>query len=400
MLIVLQIILASFAGLLAGTITGLFPGIHINLVAALIFSVSAFLLQFLSPITLAAFIVAMSITHVFLDFIPSIFLGAPNEDTALSVLPGHRLLLQGLGYGAVKLTIMGCFSGLILSIAVAPLLILTVPSIFPFIQKYMAFILILSSLLLILKDDKKMGAIIIFAMSGVLGIVTLNFTLIKQPMLCLFSGLFGVSLLTISFLENVKLPKQKIASIKLSSKSKIVALATSLFSSLLVSFLPGVGSAQGAVIGSSFRKIKEETFLFLVGAINIIVMVWSFVALYAIQKPRSGSAVFVGKFLEYFSQNQLFMLLAVALFVGSFALVLCLLFSRIFAKNIEKIKYKWLCFGIGIFIIIIAAIISGPLSLLVLATGTMIGILCNELGVKKMQMMGSLLVPIIFYYLL
>jgi len=396
----LQIILASFAGLIAGTITGLFPGIHINLVAVLLFTISGLLLQYFSPITLAAFIVAMSITHVFLDFIPSIFLGAPNEDTALSILPGHRLLLQGYGYAAVKLTTMGCFYGLILSILVSPLLVLVVPSIFPFIQRYMIFILLLSSLFLILKDDKKFAALIIFLMAGILGMATLNFRVINQPLLPLFSGLFGTSLLTISFLENVRLPKQRIKEIKISHKSKLNALLTSLLSSLLVSFLPGVGSAQGAVIGSSFRKIKEETFLFLVGAINVIVMVWSFVALYAIEKPRSGSAVFVGKFLEYFSQNQLFLLFAVALFTGSLALILCLIFSRLFAKNIEKIKYKWLCFGIAIFIIIITTVISGPLSLLILATGTMIGILCNELGVKKMQMMGSLLVLVIFYYLL
>ena len=31
----------------------------------------------------------------FIDFIPSIFLGCPDTDTELSILPGHELLKKG-----------------------------------------------------------------------------------------------------------------------------------------------------------------------------------------------------------------------------------------------------------------------------------------------------------------
>ena len=33
----------------------------------------------------------MAITHTFLDILPSTFLGAPNEENAISALPAHRL---------------------------------------------------------------------------------------------------------------------------------------------------------------------------------------------------------------------------------------------------------------------------------------------------------------------
>ena len=82
-------ILAFFIGILAGIFTGLFPGIHVNLVSVFLISISPSLLKYTSPISLAIFIVSMSITHSFLDFIPSIFLGAPDEDSFLSILPGH-----------------------------------------------------------------------------------------------------------------------------------------------------------------------------------------------------------------------------------------------------------------------------------------------------------------------
>ena len=87
------IILAFFLGILAGTFTGLIPGIHINLVAIILLSFSAFLLTYFSPIILVVFIVAMAITHTFIDYLPSIFLGAPDEDTVLSILPGHEMLI-------------------------------------------------------------------------------------------------------------------------------------------------------------------------------------------------------------------------------------------------------------------------------------------------------------------
>jgi putative membrane protein len=400
MIIELQLILAALIGLIAGTITGIIPGIHINLIAILIFTGSSYLLNYFSPITLAAFITSMAITHTFLDFIPSIFLGAPDEDTALSVLPGHKLLLKGLGYGAIKLTLIGSFFGLLFALLISPLLILSIPEIYPFISKFIPFILIAASLLLIVKEKYKGWAIIIFFLSGILGLVTLNFSMIKQPLLPLFSGLFGASLLTISVIKNVKIPEQKIKKLKIKKLDTVKAIITSLFSSLFVSFLPGVGASQAAVIGSSFKKrINENLFLIMVGAINTIVMVWSFIALYSIQKPRTGSAVIIGKFLDIFSQNQLILLLAISLFVGSLAVFQTLIFARIFAKNIRKINYKWLCFAILIFIIIITMIISGPLSLLVLATGTFIGIICSIVGVRKMQMMGCLLIPVIIYSL-
>ena len=88
----LDVLLAVLAGVCAGTITGLSPGVHINLVSVLLFSASSVLLGFVSPLALAAFIIAMGITHTFVDSIPSVFLGAPDEDKVMAVLPGHKLL--------------------------------------------------------------------------------------------------------------------------------------------------------------------------------------------------------------------------------------------------------------------------------------------------------------------
>ena len=138
----LEFLIAALLGILAGIFTGLTPGIHINLVSLLVVSSSAYLLDFVSLQSLGVFIISMAIAHTFLDVLPAIFLGAPNEATALGVLPGHKLLLQGMGYEAVKLTITGSLFSLILAIFLFPALVIIFPLIYDDIRPYIGFILI------------------------------------------------------------------------------------------------------------------------------------------------------------------------------------------------------------------------------------------------------------------
>ena len=76
-----EILIAMVLGIVFGIFTGLFPGIHINLVS--IFVVSLFgLFVGLNGIILAVFIVAMGITHTFIDIIPAVFFyGSLNSST-------------------------------------------------------------------------------------------------------------------------------------------------------------------------------------------------------------------------------------------------------------------------------------------------------------------------------
>jgi putative membrane protein len=72
-----EILIFTLIGISAGIFTGIIPGIHINLISTLILSISPLLLKYFNVYSLMVFIIAMSITHSFLDSIPSIFLGAP-----------------------------------------------------------------------------------------------------------------------------------------------------------------------------------------------------------------------------------------------------------------------------------------------------------------------------------
>jgi len=159
----IEITIAIFFGCLFGVITGLIPGLHINLVAIILFTISPFLLGYTNVIAVASFIIAMSITHTFTDFIASTYLGAPNDDTALAVLPAHRLLLKGMGHEAIRLTVIGSLLCLILTIAISPLLILVVPFIFSSLKEYIGWILLAVIVFMVFREknmDKKFWAFI------------------------------------------------------------------------------------------------------------------------------------------------------------------------------------------------------------------------------------------------
>ncbi len=407
---IIELVIAIIVGICAGTITGLIPGIHINLIAITLLGFSASLLNIVSPLTLVIFITAMAITHTFIDYIPSIFLGAPDEDSILSVLPGHKLLLKGHAYAAVILTLYGSLTALLIIILLTPIFIYLLPIIYPYIQRIMWIILIIVSLYLISTEkNKKLWALIIFILAGLLGIAALNLN-IKEPLLPLLTGLFGASNLIISLHQKTKIPPQKIIKLKkirLNKKSFLKASLASIIAAPFTAFLPGLGAAQAALIGKEvLGETDSREFLFLLGAINTIVMGLSFVALYSIQKTRTGAAVAISKLLPELSYTNLLLLIGTIIIAGIISFFIAINISKFAAKNIHKIKYKKLSITIIIILSIIVLIFSDftiigkLLSILVFITSTALGIFTISIGIKRMHLMGCLLVPTILFYLL
>ncbi len=396
----LEITLAFILGILAGTFTGLFPGIHINLIAAILITLAPSL-SFLPIIALVIFIVSMSITHTFTDFIPSTFLGAPEEDTFLSVLPAHQLLLKGQGYKAVVLMLYGSLVALPLILIFGLIFILFLPYFYDLIKEIIPFILIFISLFLIFSEKEIITPLIIFILAGFLGLLTFNLP-VKEPLLPLLTGLFGVSSLIISIKNKISLPKQKITplkKIKIKRKEFIKSTFSAAFAAPLCSFLPGIGSGHAATIASTLFRQKDKEFLFLIGSINTIVMGLSFVTAYSIEKTRTGSAAAIKELLNVISFSNLVMIIATILISGIISFFLAIYLSKVFAKNISKFKYSKLSLAVIFILILMTLALSHLFGLLVLVAATSLGIFAILSNVRRINLMGSLLVPSIVFYL-
>ncbi len=394
----LQLTIALLFGVFSGTITGLFPGIHINLVGAFLIGLSSSLLIGISPIYFVVFIVSLAITHTFLDFIPSIFLGCPDTDTELSILPGHELLKQGEGHQAVMRTAYGgLISVFILTVLAFPFASV-ISKIYPIIRKAIPFILVFVCILMIISERKRFSAFVVLILTGILGTCVLNLNL-REPLLPLLSGLFGSSMLIISINQNTKIPKQNFQFKRLKIKRLYKPILAALVASPLCGFLPGLGGGQAAVIGNQISKSDGKDFLILLGAVNILVMGLSFISLYAISKTRTGAAAAIQTLIGKLDFNLLILIILVCLISGIISFFLTRLLSLKFLKIMEKIDYKKLSKGILIFLSIIIFFISGISGFAVFVVSTAAGIYCISLNVKRTQMMGCLLIPTIILYL-
>lgn len=395
-----ELLLALILGIFAGTFTGLSPGIHINLVAA--FILAEILKIPFSPVIIAVFIVAMSITHTFIDFIPSIFFGAPEEDTFLSVHPGHEMFREGKAHEAIIITLYGCLFSILVILASSIIFINFLPSFYSSIAKLMPFLLIFLSFYLIFREENIFLGLTSILLSGFLGLIVFN-SPVKEPLLPMLSGLFGISSLFIS-LKSKTLPKpQKISKLisffKLFEKKQLLkAFLASLFAPLF-SFLPGIGSGHAAVFSSEIIPQERRGFLFLVGASSTAIMGLSFVTLYAINKTRSGTAAAVGNILKDFSFTQLIYIIMAIVLSGIIAFFLGYFLSKILAKNIGKINYRKINIFVIIILIFINLIFSNWLGILVLLVSSAIGIFVIISGSRRINLMGSLIIPAIVYFL-
>lgn len=395
--LILVFLSAVILGVLAGAFTGIAPGIHINLVAAGITSLPIFF--FLSPFFATIFIVSMAISHTFHDFIPSVFFGAPEEDTALSVLPGHQFLLKGIGLHAVRLTLVGSIIGTLSLIIVAPLLFLFLDLVYPFMQRMMAFFLIWITIFLLISSGKKLKLSLgILVISGIFGVLVLDSSL-NDPLLPMFTGLFGSSALIESLKNKSKIPPQERAKIPIFKEDLLKPLITTIIVSPICSIFPGLGSSQAAIIGSKVsKKLNQEQFLILVGSINTLVMAVSFITLFLIDRSRTGAAVAVSEIIKI--DSRLMGLILLAIFISSvLSYFLAWKISLKISPLFEKVNYTKISFLVLLFLLALVFILSGIFGLLVLFVSTLIGILCIRLNVSRSFLMGCLLIPTIIYYL-
>lgn len=394
---IIGLLISIILGIFCGVITGLFPGIHMNLVGAFLITLAFKTSGSIHPIYFVVVISALAITHTFTDFIPSVFLGCPDTDTELSVLPGHEMLKKGRGYEAIMRTAYGGIAAIFILVILAFPLSFILSKIYPTVQKIIPYILIMVCIIMLATEKNKLQAFLVLVLTGVLGTLVLNLDL-KEPLLPLLSGLFGSSMLILSIKQNTKIPPQKIKTDKIKFRQMIRPLVGTTIASPLCGFLPGLGSGQAAVIGSQISRTTEKEFLILLGAVNTLVMGLSFVSLYSISRTRTGAAVAIQSLLGQINTSTLVLILFVCFVSGIISFFIVKKLTIFFLKRIEKTNYKKLSKIILVFLLILIFLISGIEGLVIFIISTAVGFYCIQLKIRKTQMMGCLLIPTILLY--
>ena len=172
----IELVIACFIGILIGTTTGMIPGIHVNTAGAILFASSTFLLTFLSPEFLCVLMVSMSIAHALIEFVPSMLLGVPEEGTATSILPGHRMVLQGRSKEVIRIVSVGGFGAIIVTIIMLPVFAVILPILHDVSKPFTWMILLFASIYLTysLTSSRRdfLWSLLLFVLSGILGWIT------------------------------------------------------------------------------------------------------------------------------------------------------------------------------------------------------------------------------------
>lgn len=422
------VLISVLFGFLLGIITGLTPGLHVNNVALLLVAFSPVLLEHgFAPLYIAIIIVANAIAHTFLDFIPSIFLGAPEADTALAVLPGHQLLLEGKGVEAIRLSAIGSAGSVIVALLLVLPLGILFQNVYGIISQHMGWILLFIVIIMIwtergeMVEDSFTGAhfrykgcaVLIFLLSGLLGLLSFTKGFLMAPIIVfgepsvlfpLFSGLFGASMLLISLLTQTEVPDQIRTELKLSKEKIARGVFTGSLAGSLVSWLPGVSSAVATVIARlAIREDYEEDstreFIVAVSGVNTASAIFSLVALYVIQRARSGAMVAVNSILPAgwdLSIVVLFLTVIVGVSIASYFITI--LIGDHASQALSHLNYPRLCAMVLIGLGTMAILFTGLFGMAIFAVATLIGALPSYLKVKKTHAMGVLLFPLILYF--
>lgn len=425
------LILSIFIGFLLGIISGLTPGIHVNNFALLLVALSPFFNELgFAPFYIAIIILSNSITQTFIDIIPSIFLGAPEADTALAVLPGHALLMEGRGAEAVRLSAIGSAGAVIVSLMMALPMAFFFLNVYSTVNAYIGWILILIVVLMIATENGevvegqgslvhlkfKMYAIILFSISGMLGVFAFDNEARMQPhvrfgepsiLLPLLSGLFGASMLVISLMTKSEIPPQQKTCRFTLPKNKIIrGMVTGSAAGSFVAWLPGVSSTVGTIISRLLvRERKNEDsskeFLVAINSANTSNAIFSLIALYIIERTRSGAMVAIDKLVNIneWELSIVVVLLIVIVYVSVISYYTTIYLGDRIAVYLSKINYSKVCAAVLAGLSILVLMFTGWFGFVVFLISTPVGMMASFAKIRKTHAMGVILLPVIMYFL-
>ncbi len=412
----IELVIACFIGILIGTTTGMIPGIHVNTAGAILFASSSFLLTFLSPEFLCVLMVAMSIAHALIEFVPSMLLGVPQEGTATSILPGHRMVLQGRSKEVIRIVSVGGFGAIIVTILMMPIFAVALPIMHDLTKPFTWIILLAASVYLTYSMTNSMRdflwSLLLFILSGILGWIIFQTPISSGvSLMCTFSGLFGISTILFSLNDSSTIPHQnKFYELNL-DLGKYKSIFAGGITGAILGFLPGFGPAQGTVIAQAASGTNDNddddtvNFLLATSGLNVSDCLFSLIAIYIIGNPRSGIAVYMSYLISEMTLNHLMIFIFASLIAVSVSLVLSLKLGDSFSRLMGGVDYKKLSIGVILLQILILYIFifyyQAPVFYMTLAliTSTAMGMLPHYIGVGKSHLMGILIVPAIVIYM-
>ena len=394
----IPVLTGLIGGMICGTISGLTPGIHANMIAALLLGFSPVIIPVMGPEGMAVFLIATLITHSFLEIIPATFLGVPDSGTALSVLPAHALTMEGKGEEAVRISALGSLWGVIFGIPLAVGALWFLPPLQPSLDLLTGSLLVLVMGMVIVRSEAAGWLLLLLLVSGVLGLFAFRFDYLSwntfgagNILMPLLTGLFGLPFLLTA--SEGRIPRQHFTQIRIPQRQVIRSALPGTCAGLVVGWLPGLSTASANALVSGFIPYDAErrTFLAATGASTLANGIIGIAVFVAIGRMRNG----VMTAFSAFETPPVSLLLAAAALAALGAYGITILSARC-AGSLSGLNSSSLNTAVAILLVLMVGILTGPFGLIVLTLATAVGMVPELLTVSRIPCMGVVTIPVIF----
>jgi putative membrane protein len=386
-------------GIALGTLSGLIPGLHANNFAFLLAAAAPQIPG--PPVFVGAAMLAAGVTHTFLDVVPALALGVPDAAMAAAALPGHRLVIEGRGREALRLSALGSGLAVLFAVPLAlPITSLMVAA-YPTIDAHLPVLLGAVSIFLLVTEPTnraRFGGLLAFSASAVLGFLTLDIDpaapLSAGGMLMpLFAGLFGAPVL-LDAIGGAGVPEQADARVTSSRRTVGTTAVVGTISGALVGYLPGVSSAVAATV--TLPAVPNDDgargFLIATSGVNTSNTIFALFALVALGMPRSGVLVALD---ETGVPLDLPLLLSAVAIAAAVAFVLVVALGDRYLRTVGRLDYTVLSVCILCLLVALAYLFSGFIGIGVFSASTLVGLVPANLGARRVHLMGVLMGPLI-----
>ncbi len=405
----------SLVGAGMGLFSGLAPGIHVNTLASLLLAGQASVAAVIpgtvedAPLAMSCCMMSASVVHSFVDFVPSVFIGAPDGEDAVSVLPGHRLLLEGRGMEAVRAAAIGSLIGASASILMSvPLQWMLLNGLEGPLESLTPLVLLSAAAVLIGGEFGRGSGpwgLVAFAISGFLGLACMTLPIPVDGilgegsvMLPLLTGLFGVPVL-LETSKGARVPEQRD---RVRDPVGPLPGLKGVLMGTVAGWFPGITATVGASMSVAVMpENRPERFIATVASIGTVTSVLSLVTLSVSGNGRSGTALAIGEvagesLTGFMSQGFLLLLMstAVAALLGYWMAIWS---GRAMVGIIGRLKPRAMSRSVLAVLTVLTLLLTGPFGLAVLACSTVVGLLPSVMGTGRLVLCGCLLFPVMLF---
>ena len=394
----LQLLAWILAGAALGTLSGFVPGLHANNFALLLAGFAPAVPG--RPLFVGCAMLAAGVVHTFCNAVPAMALGVPDAEMAITALPGHRMVLAGRGYEAIRLSALGSLLAVLAAVPLAVPVTRAVTVVYPTVRAHLPLVLAAVVVALIASERSRRAAVggcLSFALAAGLGALTLDLSP-DAPLAAggtlapLFAGLFGAPVL-IDAIFGSGIPRQDGDAIALPGPLVGATAIAGAVAGAVVGYIPGISAAIAAVAVLIFVPggAGDRGYIVATSGVDTSNTIFALFALVAIEQPRTGVMV---AFERTNAPLELPILIVAVLLAGLVGFALVIVVGDAYLEAVGRLAYWKLSAGVLALLLVLSFLFTGPLGIGIFLAAAAIGMVPVRLRARRVHLMGVLIGPL------